>query len=163
MTASKSSGSIIITTLSRVMPALLTTMASGPSSFSARSTICADLLLVADVAHDDEALAPELLDLADDLGAGVLVGEVVDGHVGAGRGQASAISRPMPRPAPVTSATAAVSGQGLCSRILQVASVFSHLGERLERPRRLATVACGAMRRTRPHSTVPGPTSRNES
>ena len=88
MTLSKSPGSIIITTLSRVMPALLTTMASGPSSVSARSTMALDLLLVGDVGHDDEALAAQRLDLADDGRAGRLVGEVVDGDVGAGRGQA---------------------------------------------------------------------------
>jgi hypothetical protein len=52
------------------------------------------LLLIGDVAHHDEALAPEFLDLGDHRGAGRLVGEVVDGHVGArgrqGQGDAAA-------------------------------------------------------------------------
>ena len=53
-----------------------------------------DLLLVGDVAHHDEALAAQHLDLGDDGRAGGFVGEIVDGDIGAGRGQAERDSAP---------------------------------------------------------------------
>ena len=96
-----------MTTLSRVMPALLTTTVSGPSSLSARSTMAFDLLLVGDVAHHDEALAPERLDLGDDRRAGASPAKSLTATSAPAAASASAMARPMPRPAPVTRAARA--------------------------------------------------------
>ena len=92
-------------------PALLTTRSTPPKASAPSATAAGDLLLVGHVdghGYGDVRAA----DLRGDLRGGLAV-EVGDHDAGAFGASRWAMARPMPEPAPVTSATRAASGLGV--------------------------------------------------
>ena len=119
MTASQSSGFIRRSSVSRVMPALLTRMVTAPSRDSISETAASQAAPSATSRAMPRPFAPA--DFSESSIAAMPVGPVaVPMTVAPCAASAIAIARPMPRDAPVTSATSPVSDP-------VVMNLYSHL------------------------------------